>query len=296
MSTVIDDAMLRGWPLPAVENDGDKESRGRVLVIAGSREMPGAAILAVTAALRAGAGKLVVATPHSAAQTVAGALPEARVIALPETAAGGFEAGGAELLHTCIEAAHAVVIGPGLMDRDATCAFVERLLPLLGDRSVVLDALAMDSVAAIGRFPRPVLLTPHAGEMAHLTRLDKDEVLADPLAAAREAAQRWNAIVAVKGSSTAIAAPDGRTWLHDGGNPGLATSGSGDTLAGAIGGLAARGATLEQACAWGVLLHAQAGDRLAQQLGPVGYLAREIAKEMLTVLGRLEGEIAAGES
>ena len=93
-----------------------------------------------------------------------------------------------------------------------------------------------------------------------------------------------------------LTAPDGRTWLHDGGNPGLATSGSGDTLAGAIGGLAARGATLEQACAWGVLLHAQAGDRLAQRLGPVGYLAREIAKEMLTVLGRLEGEIAARES
>jgi NAD(P)H-hydrate repair Nnr-like enzyme with NAD(P)H-hydrate dehydratase domain len=132
--------------------------------------------------------------------------------------------------------------------------------------------------------------------MAHLTELDKDQVLADPIAAAREAAQRWNAVVAVKGSSTAIATPDGRAWLHEGGNPGLATSGSGDTLAGAIGGLAARGATLEQACAWGVVLHAMAGDRLAQQLGPVGYLAREIAQEMVTVMGSLEVQIGEAAS
>jgi hydroxyethylthiazole kinase-like uncharacterized protein yjeF len=216
-------------------------------------------------------------------------MPEARVIALPETPGGGFEAAaGAELLEPCIVPAHAVVIGPGLMDADATCSFVLGLLPLLRDRRVVLDALAMDCVSAVGRFPQPVLLTPHAGEMAHLSQADKDGVLADPLAAAQEAARRWNAVVAVKGPSTAIAAPDGRAWLHEGGNSGLATSGSGDTLAGAIGGLAARGATLEQACAWGVLLHAQAGERLARRLGPVGYLAREIAVEMVSVLGALE--------
>lgn len=285
----IDPQALRRWPLPPLAGDADKEARGRIVVVAGSREMPGAAVLAATAALRVGAGKLVIATARSVAAQMAFAMPEARVIALPETPGGGFEAAaGAELLEACIVPAHAVVIGPGLMDREATCAFVQALLPLLHDRSVVLDALAMDGVAAIGRFPQPVLLTPHAGEMAHLSQADKEEVLADPLGAARNAARRWNAVVAVKGPSTAIAAPDGRAWLHEGGNSGLATSGSGDTLAGAIGGLAARGATLEQACAWGVLLHAQAGERLARRLGPVGYLAREIAAEMMAVLGALE--------
>ena len=285
----IDPQALRRWPLPPLAGDADKEARGRIVVVAGSREMPGAAVLAATAALRVGAGKLVIATGQSVAAQMAFAMPEARVIALPETPGGGFEAAaGAQLLENCIVPAHAVVIGPGLMDPDATCAFVQALLPLLSDRSVVLDALAMDCVAAIGRFPQPVLLTPHAGEMAHLTQGDKDEVLADPIAAARKAAQRWNAVVAVKGPSTAIAAPDGRAWLHEGGNSGLATSGSGDTLAGAIGGLAARGATLEQACAWGVLLHAQAGERLARRLGPVGYLAREIGEEMVAVLAALE--------
>lgn len=285
----IDPAALRRWPLPALDGDADKEARGRIVVIAGSREMPGAAVLAATAALRVGAGKLVIATARSVAAQMAFAMPEARVIGLPETPGGGFEASaGADLLEECIVPAHAVLIGPGLMDCDATCAFVQGLLPLLRDHPVVLDALAMDGVSALGRFPQPVLLTPHAGEMAHLSQADKDQVLADPLAAARAAARRWNAVVAVKGPSTAIAAPDGRTWLHEGGNSGLATSGSGDTLAGAIAGLAARGATLEQACAWGVVLHAQAGERLARRLGPVGYLAREIAQELVAVLGTLE--------
>ncbi|TFZ07283.1 NAD(P)H-hydrate dehydratase [Ramlibacter henchirensis] len=284
----IDPQALRRWPLPPLSEEADKEERGRIVVVAGSREIPGAAVLAATAALRVGAGKLVIATGRSVAAQMAFAVPEARVIALPETPGGGFEAGGAQLLEQCIVAAHAVVIGPGLMDADATCAFMQRLMPMLRDRAVVLDALAMDCVSAIGRFPQPVLLTPHAGEMAHLTKADKDEVLADPVAAAVRAARSWNAVVAVKGPTTAIAAPDGRTWLHEGGNCGLATSGSGDTLAGAIGGLAARGAPLEQACAWGVVVHAQAGERLADRLGPVGYLAREIAQEMVAVLRTLD--------
>ncbi len=286
--TRVDADALRGWPLPALANDADKEARGRILVIAGSREMPGSAVLAATAALRVGAGKLAMATPRSIATQMAFAMPEARVIGLPETATGGLDPTGIEELAHAAIAAHGVLVGPGLLDREATCDFMRRLLPLLKEQLVVLDALAMDCIAAIGRFPRPVLVTPHAGEMAHLTGVDKDEVLADPLAAAGRAAHRWNAVVAVKGPATAIAASDGRCWLHEGGNAGLATSGSGDVLAGAIAGLCARGASLEQACAWGVALHAQAGDRLAQRLGPVGYLARELPREMLAALRDLE--------
>lgn len=286
--TRIDAQALRRWPLPALGGDADKEARGRIVVVAGSREIPGAAVLAATSALRVGAGKLVIATGRSVAAQMAFAMPEARVIALPETAEGGFDPAGAALLEQCIGAAHALVIGPGLMDRQATCAFVKELLPFFADRCVVLDALAMDVVGVLGRFPQPVLLTPHAGEMAHLTGASKEDVAADPVGAALAAAQRWNAVVAVKGPSTAIASPSGNLWLHEGANPGLATSGSGDALAGAIGGLAARGASLEQACAWGVVLHAGAGDRLAHRLGPVGYLAREIPEEMVAVLRTLE--------
>ena len=285
----IDPTSLRGWPLPALDDTADKEARGRIVLVAGSREIPGAAVLAAAAALRVGAGKLAIATGASVAQQMAFAMPEARVIALPETAAGGFDVAGAGLLEGVLQRAQAAVIGPGLMDNPATRAFVAAVLPWLRETPVVLDALAMDVVADRERFEQPVLLTPHAGEMAHLTGATKEAVLQDPASAALEAARRWNAVVAVKGPRTVIAAPDGQLWQHEGGNCGLATSGSGDTLAGAIGGLAARGAELTQACAWGVVLHAQAGEQLAARLGPVGYLAREIPAEMLAALRKLQG-------
>jgi hydroxyethylthiazole kinase-like uncharacterized protein yjeF len=284
----LDEDAVRAWPLPALAHDIDKEARGRIVVVAGSREIPGAAVLAATAALRAGAGKLVIATAASVAPHMAFAMPEARVIALPETTAGGFAMQGVALLHHCLAGADAAVIGPGLVDEEATCVFVAALLPLLAGRPVVLDALAMNAARTAGRFAEPVLLTPHAGEMAHLSGQSKESVLADPQAAALAAARRWNAVVAVKGAITLIATPQGRLWRHEGGNCGLATSGSGDTLAGAIAGLAARGATLEQACAWGVVLHAQAGERLAARLGPVGFLARELPAEMLAVMNALQ--------
>jgi hydroxyethylthiazole kinase-like uncharacterized protein yjeF len=276
----IDDALLRAWPLPAVENDGDKESRGRVLVVAGSGEMPGAAILAGTAALRAGAGKLVVATPQSAAQAVALALPEARVIALPEGPDGSPTAFALPLLQDLGSSTAALLVGPGMVGREGTLAFVQSLLPLFAQATILLDALAMDTVLSAGRFAQPVILTPHAGEMAHLTGRDKEDLQEDALAVAMRQAAAWNAVVALKGATTAIATPDQRAWTHEAQAPGLGTSGSGDVLAGLVAGLAARGAAPEQALAWGVALHARAGIALAQRHGMVGYLARELAAEV----------------
>jgi ADP-dependent NAD(P)H-hydrate dehydratase len=284
----LDPQALRRWPLPALDDGADKEARGRVLVIAGSREVPGAALLAATAAMRVGAGKLVIAMVVSAASATAIAMPEARVLGLPETPAGGIDPEGVRQLEEVVHAANAVLVGPGMMDPSATVELMAALAPWLRGRAAVLDARAMDVVRRLGRFSEPVLLTPHAGEMAHLTGAAKETILDDPAQAARDAARRWNAVVALKGAQTVIAAPDGRAWLHQGGNAGLATSGSGDTLAGAIVGLSARGASLEQACAWGVVLHAHAGDQLAARLGPVGYLARELPLEMLAVLRGLE--------
>jgi hydroxyethylthiazole kinase-like uncharacterized protein yjeF len=285
--TRIDDAQLRGWPLPDAEHDGDKESRGRVLVLAGSREMPGAAILAGTAALRAGAGKLVIATPQSAAQTVAGAVPEARVIALPEASDGAPTLFSLPLLQPIAARAAAVVIGPGMIGRETTIALVQAVLPFLKNATVVLDALAMDAVLALHRFSQPVILTPHAGEMAHLTGHEKEALQEEPLLVATRQAAQWNAFVALKGPDTAIAAPDGRSWMHTAHAPGLGTSGSGDVLAGIIAGLAARGAPPEQAIAWGVALHARAGQALAAQMGTVGYLARELPAQVPALMHAL---------
>ncbi|QNA99400.1 NAD(P)H-hydrate dehydratase [Massilia sp. Se16.2.3] len=292
--------LLQAWPLPMPGVGGDKEERGHVLVLGGSREMPGAVILAATAALRAGAGKLTVATGASVAQLVALAMPEARVIGLAETEAGGFQLDAIARLDPLADRVDAVLIGPGMQDEAAAAELVHGLLGRLqgSDTVVVLDACAMGTLlhAPQGwdpgkafRFEQPVIVTPHCGEMAHLTGTPKPEIVAAPDARAADAAVKWNAVVALKGARTVIAAPDGEMWQHEGGNVGLAISGSGDTPAGIIAGLAARGADLAQATCWGVALHARAGERLAARLGVLGYLAREIPDEIPALLESIAG-------
>ncbi|HUP10434.1 MAG TPA: NAD(P)H-hydrate dehydratase [Caldimonas sp.] len=273
----VDDALLRAWPLPQPDAAGDKEERGRTLVVAGSRELVGAAALAGTASLRAGAGRLTIATARSVAPMLALAVPEARVIGLPETPAGGLDARGADALRDVIAKTDAVLIGPGLQDEDAACSFVAALASQVAGAAMVLDALALNALGRGTRFEQPPLITPHAGEMAHLCGASKEDIERAPAAAARGAAARWNAIVALKGARTHVATPDGGLWHHEQGLAGLATSGSGDVLAGLVTGLAARGTPLVQACVWGVALHARAGARLADEIGPLGFLARELA-------------------
>lgn len=295
----VDAVMLAAWPLPQPGTGGDKEMRGHILIIGGSREMPGAIILAATAALRAGAGKLTIATGASVAQLVALAMPEARVIGLTEHDTDGFSLDAVASLDPLADRVNAVLVGPGMRDEASTARLVHALMPRLveADVGLVLDACAMDVLlhppehwpkGKPMRFERPVIMTPHCGEMAHLTGIDKDCIVGLPDAPALAAARDWNAVIALKGARTVIAAPDGTLWQHEGaGNIGLASSGSGDVLAGIIGGLLARGATEAQAACWGVALHARAGDRLAEQLGTLGYLARELAAEVPVLLEQL---------
>jgi ADP-dependent NAD(P)H-hydrate dehydratase len=287
--TDINAGALRDWPLPMPGAAADKEVRGHVLIIAGSREMPGAVLLAATASLRAGAGKLTIVTAASVAPQVGVALPEARVIGLAESPDGGLLADGVPALRKACERASAVLIGPGMQDDTVSAELARSLLPHCVHAPLILDAAAMQLLCEHPdtRFDSPVLLTPHAGELAGLTGEDKHDILARPEASARRAAQRWQAVVALKGAITAIAEPSGRLWRHEGGNTGLAISGSGDVLAGLIAGLAARGAAMEQAAAWGVALHAMAGEQLALQHGPLGYLAREISAEVPALLRAL---------
>ena len=285
----VDDECLRGWPLPQPDADGDKEERGRILVIAGSREMPGAVILAVNAALNAGAGKLTVATLASVARLVATAIPEARVIELAETDAGGIDPSAVQQVRELVSHADAVLIGPGMQDEPAVCDFCAELLPHLSTPVLILDAAAMGVVLLPNskKFSRPTILTPHAGELAHLTGRDKGNITAQPAESAADAARQWNAVVALKGATTFVAAPAGSLWRHRGGNVGLAVSGSGDVLAGVIAGLASRGASAEQAAVWGVALHARAGERLAARSGPLGFLARDLSAELPALMAAL---------
>jgi ADP-dependent NAD(P)H-hydrate dehydratase len=288
---MVTPALLRRWPLPQPEDGADKEGRGRVLVVAGSPELPGTAILAPTAALRAGAGKLRIATVQSIAPHVGIAVPESRVFALPDTADGAIAPEATELLTRAAHGCHAILLGPGLVETDAIRALLVRLLPRLRDTVVVLDSEAMMAIGECHRelhaLPMPAILTPHAGEMAGLLNIEKEAVQADPLGTARRAAEHFRAVVALKGAETFIVAPNGEAWHDLSGNVGLATSGSGDTLSGIIAGLVARGATSEQATIWGVYLHGSAGERLAERVGPLGFLARELLAEIPAVMADL---------
>jgi ADP-dependent NAD(P)H-hydrate dehydratase len=293
-ATRVTEALLRTMPLPRHAEGEDKDQRGRVLVIAGSVEVPGAALLAGVAALRAGAGKLQIATCRSVAPQLGLAVPEARVLGLDETATGGISAGEAERLAGQIARCDAVLIGPGMMDNDAAALLTARLLERTGGSpGFVLDAAALLRLRDCETVLRPhggrVVITPHAGEMAGLLGIPREVVLADPLAAARRAAAALHVVVAMKGGCTQIVSPDGAAWSCDQGNVGLATSGSGDTLAGIITGLLARGATPVEATLWGVYLHGEAGNRLAASRGPVGFLAHELLAEIPAIMAGLNG-------
>lgn len=292
----VNDFLLTSWPLPSPPAEGDKEMKGRILLVGGSPEMPGAILLAATAALHAGAGKLTVATAASVAPLVAARMPEARVIALAEDAnqrlkSGALQEGLAEQAGRY----DAVVIGPGMQATQSLLDDIAALLPKFTEASVLLDACAMDVVRMPAWRDRPadtrpaVLLTPHAGEMAHLTGRAKEDIQADPDTILQQTSRDWDAVVALKGARTLIGTPDGDAWDHRGGNSGLGVSGSGDTLAGIIGGLIARGASLPQAAVWGVALHARAGETLAHKSGPIGYLARDLSAEVPRLMHRFAG-------
>ena len=282
-------AALKKFPLPPVE-DGDKDSHGQILIIAGSRDTPGAALLAAHSAMRAGAGKLQIATVVSAAPHLALAMPEAKVVGLAEARDGGFAPSAAKQVVELAKDADAVVAGPGMRTNKAADSLAA-LLPCIGI-PLVLDAALLHALPARAKEARratlqPILL-PHHGEVASLLDCDEDDVAADPLGCGRACADRYDAVTLVKGAQSHIVAPDGRAWLYRGGGPGLGVSGSGDTLAGLVGGLLARGADPLTACLWGVFLHGEAGAALARKIGPRGYLAREIPGEIPALLSLAE--------
>jgi ADP-dependent NAD(P)H-hydrate dehydratase len=280
----LDRAALRAHPLPPVI-DGDKETKGRVLVVAGSREVPGAALLTASAAMRAGAGKLRIATSESVALPVGIAMPEAMVIGLPEDEDGGFTRAAVRSLAEQARKVDAVIAGPGLAEGDASERITEMLIE--SDAQIALDAALLHALQPLedDRATIPVLL-PHSGELASLLDYPEEKVERDPVGCGRRAAEIYRSLVLVKGVTSHVVTPDGDVWTYDGGAPGLGVSGSGDVLAGIVGGLLARGAEPLSALLWAVWLHGEAGAALGKKVGPIGFLAREIADEIPALLAR----------
>src|ERR1700712_785016 len=232
-SIVVTPHLLRDWPLP--DPSGGKEARGSILVIGGSAETLGAVVLAAEAALRAGAGKLQVATAGSVAPFAALARPEALVRGLPETDGGAIRADGVEAIRELAEAADAVLFGPGMTDKEQTQEFGQRLLALLSCPTVV-DALGLacvtEDAGCVHHLGEQVVLTPNPSELALSLHLDQSEVDDDEAGAARELASRARATVGLGGVTSWMAAPDGRLWRGGRGGNGVGVSRAGDVRAG----------------------------------------------------------------
>lgn len=271
--------------LPQIE--GHKYSRGHAVVVSGGASFTGAARLAATAALRAGAGLVTLASPEDALAINAGALTSVMV-----RVADG-PAGLAALLSDARK--NAVALGPGLGVGEACCALVEAALaPSAKPRAIVLDADALTSFAlaldrlkrAIETAPGPVVLTPHAGEFARLFHGDRWETPGaapiSKLELTRDAARDIGAVVLLKGPDTVVAAPDGRASIIPEASPWLATAGSGDVLTGIVTGLLAQGMEPFAAASCAVWMHAAA----AEAFGP-GLIADDLIADLPTVWRRL---------
>jgi hydroxyethylthiazole kinase-like uncharacterized protein yjeF len=281
----LDRSALADHPLPPVI-DGDKDTKGRILVIAGSRQVPGAALLAATAAMRAGAGKLRIATAESVAVQLGIAMPEAMVIGLPEEDNGCFAEAAVEAIADNVARVDAVVAGPG-MRRGETCKSIADAL-LQSEARIALDAALLRSLEPVEDDRRSSfsILLPHSGELASLLDCDEQEIEREPVRCGLRAAQLYRSVVVVKGVVSHVVTPDGEAWTYEGGAPGLGISGSGDALAGIVGGLLARGAEPLNALLWSVWLHGEAGAQLGKKVGPLGFLARQIADEIPALLPR----------
>jgi ADP-dependent NAD(P)H-hydrate dehydratase len=283
----LDSGWIAANALPVHGGGTDKNSRGRVLAIGGSALSPGALRLTGEAALRVGAGKVQMATLSAAAMMLGLLVPEAGVLALPEQDG---EIGAAEdALRKPLGNTDAVVIGPGMASSDAAAALVRLAVDTTGDDTrLVLDAAAIASASGLrnelARVVGRVVMTPHYGEMAALTGRSVEDITDDPAATARMAATEFGAVIALKGSDTIIAAPDGSLLSYAGGGVGLATGGSGDVLAGVVAGLLARGADPLLATGWAVWLHGHSGRRMMARHGPIGFLARELLPEIPRLL------------
>jgi ADP-dependent NAD(P)H-hydrate dehydratase len=265
---VITPHLLRRWKLP--DPDGDKESRGTVLVVGGSRFNPGAVLLAGVAALRAGAGRLQLAVAEESAVALSVAVPEARVVGFPPDRAPD------ELLSLAADA-DVIALGPGLDDIERTTDLMRAVLGAAdAEVAVVLDAYALGALSKDPKLlrQRRAVLTPNVTEAAHLLGEEPGDDLAT---VARDLASRYGVVVSLYGH---IAGPDGRAWREESGDAGLGTSGSGDARAGVVAGLLGRGAEPAQAACWAAYAHAVSGQRLSPRYGRTGFLARQLVDEI----------------
>ncbi len=281
----LDGAWLRDHPLP-VHHDVDKNDRGRVVLVGGSAQVPGGVRLTAEAAFQSGAGKVQLAVPDMLAIPLGVLLPEAGMFALPTDETG--EIAGTGPVEPLLDHCDCLAIGPAMGSADAAGRILDAILPRADACSVILDAAAVvaghDRLPLLRRMAGRLILTPHAGEMAALTGEDREVVTKDRAKMLVRLAKDLGAVVVLKGPTTMLANLQGDVALYGGGGAGLATGGSGDVLTGIVAGLSARGLGNWEAACWGVWLHGEAGRRLSERHGPMGFLARQLPAEIPSLM------------
>ena len=282
--------------LPVRPSDAHKGSFGRTMVVAGSLNYIGAAYLAGSAATRVGSGLVTIALPLSIQMAVAGRATEPTYLPLEESSPGVALPSSAGDVLDALGDYSSLLLGCGMGQAADMQGFIEGVL--LSDGQLpptVVDADGLNTLARTERwwkrFSDTAILTPHPGEMARLTGMSTGQVQADRIGVAVESAARWNKIVVLKGAHTVIAYPDGRAMVSPFANPGLATAGTGDVLAGSIAGLLSQGVSLEDAAALGVYLHGLAGECVRSRMGDTGMVASDLLPELpLAIKAMREGD------
>jgi len=291
--------LTQGWVaerLPERPDRAHKGTFGRLLIVAGSLEYAGAAVLAGLGAIRAGVGLACLATPEAVGTRLMGLVPELTAMLLVEEAPGLTAPAGWRQLATEAPAYGALVIGPGLGRQPAT---LRRVRNFVGEvrHPAVVDADALTALGAVQRWWQPIraplVLTPHPAEFGRLLRLAEGQLIAEDdderAEAAREAAARWGQVVVLKGAHTVVASPAGDLLRSDIATPALATAGSGDVLAGVIGAFLAAGLEPFEAAGCGVAVHGAAGLLAEDRIGRAGVVARDIANLLPTAIQQLSG-------
>ena len=278
MSAEINLDLVRSL-LPERPAEGHKGTFGHVFIVAGSRGFTGAAKLACEGAARSGAGLVTVGVPRTLGDVVAASLLETMSLLLPCTEAESLSEAALEQALEFAASKQAVVVGPGLSQHPETrgfvLGFVERCpVPMLVDADGLNGLSANPDVLLDAAGPR--VLTPHPGEMARLTKQTTRRVQQDREGAALDFASRYKCVVVLKGHGTVVANPEGRAYVNTTGNSGLASGGTGDVLAGLVGGLLAQGITCTDAALLGVFLHGLAGDLAAAAKTQRGMVASDV--------------------
>lgn len=289
--------ITRSWAkgtLPARPLLANKGSFGRVLVVAGSINYPGAAYLAGGGAVRVGAGLVTLAIPRSLLPVLATKLTEVTYLPLAETEDGTVAAPAAKEIMPQLDKYQALLIGCGLGQNHSVSLLVKSLLERRKESpGTVIDADGLNALAGIPKwwqeFNQEAVLTPHPGEMARLAGMTVDEIQRNRVDISRAMASEWHKVIVLKGAYTVISAPSGKCRVSALANAGLASAGTGDVLAGTISGLIAQGLGLFEAACLGVYLHGTAGEMVKGELGDAGMVASDLLGVLPKAIKELKG-------